>query len=672
MTCKSKLKVVNSDIIGQIVGCPKCGGMVQIAPPAGWQPGSSAAASDSQSQLASASSSGIITGAAAAGAVTTPFDDLAWSDSPAANAARNAAAPKQPARPAPEKTSSKPPASAPTSVAAAKIAPAASNAPPLPDLLQAAPSRSSLAWLPWVLIPVAGILSAAVAAWVTSGNAANTEVAVAVTPASVVPAVVTTTTTPTVLVPQPAAITAPAPTAPVVPNNVFSAPAAQQKDGGGQRADSAPAVPAMPPVPVAPKPAAEPVQVAAVTNPAPAAMPAVPAAAPVAEPEKPVLPKIDPPSALDTLQPRSAVHVRPADTIPPVNIQESLLHKVPGIKFNKSLARFANMIGLTNAVPVTFDLDALAEAGVTLRDPVTIDAKNVTLTEVLACALGPRGLIAVEHGGQLLVTTDVRHKNLATARDYDISDLAGSDPATVVKLVTTLVEPTSWAAQGGEGVANVTGGKLNIRHTAEMQAAVTGFLDRLRVARHLSIKNTVAKPPRNVSRSTAARQKLDGAVTINFSNSAPLGQVLSKLEEVAEVQLPADGVALAAAGRFAGSQATVAVSDRPLRDALDQALNPLGLAWRAFDETTVQITSQQVVDQHGELEVYSAAPYIKAGVQPAALIERLRNEVSPTRWQSAGGAGALVYDEPSQSLFVWQSQPVQRQVEAWLVNPATK
>jgi len=523
-----------------------------------------------------------------------------------------------------------------------------------------------------VLIPVAGILSAGVAAWVTKGNAADTEVAVAVTPAPVVPKAVAPTATPSTPTPQPATMSVPVPAAPVVPDNVFSAPLAPQRDGGGQRADTAPAMPATPPAAVAPKPAVEPVQVAAVVKPTPAATPAVPAVVPAAEPEKPVLPKVDPPSAPDTVQPRSAVHIRPADTIPPVNIQEGLLHKVPGIKFNKSLARFANMIGLTNAVPVTFDLDALAEAGVTLRDTITIDAKNVTLTEVLACALGPRGLIAVEHGGQLLVTTDVRHKNLATSRDYDISDLAGSDPATVVKLVTTLVEPTSWAAQGGEGVVNATGGKLNVRHTAEMQAAVAGFLDRLRVARRLPVKHAGAKPPRTVSRSTAARRKLDHAVTINFSNSVSLAQVLSKLEEVAEIQLPADGVALAAAGRFAGSQATVAMSDRPLRDALDQALNPLGLAWRAFDETTVQITSQQVVDQHGELEVYSAAPYIKAGVQPAALIERLRNEVSPTRWQSAGGAGAVIYDEPSQSLLVWQSQPVQRQVEAWLVNPVAK
>lgn len=38
-TCKSRLKVREESAIGQILACPKCGGMVMVNPPAGWKKG---------------------------------------------------------------------------------------------------------------------------------------------------------------------------------------------------------------------------------------------------------------------------------------------------------------------------------------------------------------------------------------------------------------------------------------------------------------------------------------------------------------------------------------------------------------------------------------------------------------------------------------------------------
>jgi DNA-directed RNA polymerase subunit RPC12/RpoP len=37
-TCKSRLKVRDEGAIGHILACPKCGGMVMVKPPEGWQP----------------------------------------------------------------------------------------------------------------------------------------------------------------------------------------------------------------------------------------------------------------------------------------------------------------------------------------------------------------------------------------------------------------------------------------------------------------------------------------------------------------------------------------------------------------------------------------------------------------------------------------------------------
>src|SRR3954463_6793973 len=43
-TCRSRLKIRSADVIGQIHACPKCGSMVHIVPPAGWDPNAAAMA----------------------------------------------------------------------------------------------------------------------------------------------------------------------------------------------------------------------------------------------------------------------------------------------------------------------------------------------------------------------------------------------------------------------------------------------------------------------------------------------------------------------------------------------------------------------------------------------------------------------------------------------------
>ncbi|HUY93367.1 MAG TPA: DUF1559 domain-containing protein [Pirellulales bacterium] len=69
-TCRARLKVRDAAAIGQILACPKCGSMVQVLPPEGWEPGdessvSSSALSGSQasaSQPSASPSSGELAG----------------------------------------------------------------------------------------------------------------------------------------------------------------------------------------------------------------------------------------------------------------------------------------------------------------------------------------------------------------------------------------------------------------------------------------------------------------------------------------------------------------------------------------------------------------------------------------------------------------------------------
>ena len=55
-TCRARLKVRDTAAIGQILACPKCGSMVQVLAPEGWQPPDATAAAAASSDSGSASS----------------------------------------------------------------------------------------------------------------------------------------------------------------------------------------------------------------------------------------------------------------------------------------------------------------------------------------------------------------------------------------------------------------------------------------------------------------------------------------------------------------------------------------------------------------------------------------------------------------------------------------
>jgi hypothetical protein len=54
------------------------------------------------------------------------------------------------------------------------------------------------------------------------------------------------------------------------------------------------------------------------------------------------------------------------------------------------------------------------------------------------------------------------------------------------------------------------------------------------------------------------------------------------------------------------------------------------------------------------------------------LAEELRSRFSPKSWDELGGAATVVFDAPSASLIVAQSQPLQLEIERWLAGGAAK
>jgi hypothetical protein len=103
---------------------------------------------------------------------------------------------------------------------------------------------------------------------------------------------------------------------------------------------------------------------------------------------------------------------------------------------------------------------------------------------------------------------------------------------------------------------------------------------------------------------------------------------------------------------------------------LSELLGPLKLSYRILDEKTLEITTAREAHETLTVEFYPVRPLLTRERTGEQLANELRNRFAPKSWDEMGGAATVVFDVPSASLIVAQSQPVQIEIERWLSGVA--
>ena len=337
---------------------------------------------------------------------------------------------------------------------------------------------------------------------------------------------------------------------------------------------------------------------------------------------------------------------------------------------NMPLADAVQLISAMSALPVSFDPDAMEELGVSLHDPISIKVANTTAGKTLEEIAAKRSMTPVVENGQILLTSQAEHREGLRTMPLDVSDLTGGDAqaaANLAALVQRLVVPESWQGSGGRGTVEVTPDALRITQTGHVHYQIIVFCEKLRVARGLPTKSRL-DPKKFVLTTRTARAKaiLGRVASVNVNVPASLASILDQFKQPAGTEILIDRPALAAIGISENTAGKFKAENMPQGEALRQLLEPLGLAWRAVDANTLQVTTQKAVAARMELEFYPVAKRL-AGQPPAALIERIKTGLPGAAW-GEGGGGMIYFDPPSQCLIVLQSQPVQMAIEALLAK----
>jgi hypothetical protein len=342
-----------------------------------------------------------------------------------------------------------------------------------------------------------------------------------------------------------------------------------------------------------------------------------------------------------------------------VDLAARLADRVVEVEFSgQSLSDVLRFLSDFSTIPITLDPDALAWSKITPAAPVNAKMVNATLEEVLAEVLKPFRLEAQKLEDQLVVTRSSALRKIKCP----IGDLTGGDAAKVqqlIEMIAVLAAPDSWKSAGGLGSLTPQGNDLLVENTELAYGEVLHVCERLRQARGGRPKSVFPPELFSLERRTArAAEKLDLPLTLNFGQPTLLVKILDRFAEETGTQIVVDWQAAGEIGWPPDCDATVTLDKTPLKEALGKLLAPMDLTYRAIDATTLQITTQAALDRKPEIEAYKADDLATTPEEANALLERIA--------AALGDASVLRWDAPSKTLLSRLPQPQHEKLAALL------
>lgn len=361
---------------------------------------------------------------------------------------------------------------------------------------------------------------------------------------------------------------------------------------------------------------------------------------------------------------------RPAPSEPSAELQRRLDQNVAGLQMTDvALVDLVRLLEQLGGMSIQFDMRSLEAEGVSLRTPVSVEAADTTIGRLLEQVAGELGLAAKAIGDQLVLTRQHPSSQPLEEAEYSVADLlavAGAEGQQLAELLQAVIAPDTWtgndARSGHGGEIELLPGKLNVRHQADVQNQVERLLEQLRAVAPPSADG-LFKPGGEVSRWAQAAPLLATPITVTFREPSSLERIAAYLHSETKADVVLDHLALADAGHSRETPAVLVANDRPLGEALDELLAPLGLTLQAWGPTTLEITSLSAAGQAPAcVEVYGIADLLHASMTAEQFAARLVEEVSPATWKGGGGSGVLAVWGDS-ALVVREDQLVQRDVQ---------
>lgn len=322
---------------------------------------------------------------------------------------------------------------------------------------------------------------------------------------------------------------------------------------------------------------------------------------------------------------------------------------------------------LTNIslIPICYEVELIEVEGIDLSAKVTLQLADTTVGATLDALLKPSGLAAVAQDGFILITTADRDE--WTSREVDLSVLQLDDPAMAERFAEFLQSAfakASWSSAGGQGTIQVDGVKLTIHQTGPVHALIEQLVGKLAAAKTL-VQDPADEAALTAlqSRRTKSQTARQAGVSLKLLAEKNLETVLSQIAADLGTDVVVNWQALLPEGWTPQTEIPWESDGEPLEQKLRDLTDSMNLTTRVINGHTMQITTHADAERQLELEVYPCAELLQkySTEQLTKIFESvLGSQVDPRAGMS------VTLESTSQCWVAILPQPLQFRFESGL------
>ncbi|MFM7115471.1 MAG: hypothetical protein ACKO0N_02445, partial [Planctomycetota bacterium] len=325
---------------------------------------------------------------------------------------------------------------------------------------------------------------------------------------------------------------------------------------------------------------------------------------------------------------------------------------------------FISEFSLLTGVPMCIDGLALAQRGIPIDTPISVDLENTSTGEILGTVLQKLKLERVNLAGVEVILP--AGSQVTGEYRFPLPKIKDPSPEKFQAMsdsLMKLVDPVSWSMDTGKRKLAAEGEELVVANTSTAAAQIGEFLGKLEAATQFLANPADADAVERLkSRAVRSQVGLQKALQLEPTLDLPLEEFLQRVYRQSGVAISVDWAALSAAGWSNRSTVPGDFQADTVEQLLKELARSLSATWIAIDERTFQLTSYQEATRRGMLEIYSLQGL---AIEPQPLMDILNQTLSGQLRENP--AVQFLYVPEINALVVSAPQPLQRQFEA-IVN----
>lgn len=390
-----------------------------------------------------------------------------------------------------------------------------------------------------------------------------------------------------------------------------------------------------------------------------------------------------------------------------LDISERLSQRIVGIKLTETpLISVLRSISELMEIPITIDVDELFCRDIAIDRPISLEIKEKTFGDLLTEILAPLELEPIVEDQQILISVSPDQRDRILERRFDVSDLVLQTKDAVdlrgrpvpdgqltteklANILRHLVDPVAFVRSGqekdngGGAELQTDGSTLIVRHCRRMLTRSQRILEQLRVLRNLPLKTELNEE--NLVPEAFGWDAVERPLTLNYYQPTPLAGVLMQIESATNIRILVDHRGLHRALTPVNTiHATVRCNRGTVNEALERLFASVDIAlldYRIVGSDFLEVSTQDVLRRADKMTVEihryeTPEALLEEAETPENLVRLIRASLEPESWNDEDDRSAtpenrlskgwIFIDRPSGCLFVRQSQPIQRQLRLWL------